>query len=139
MTKSEHTLPDTNVILRYLLNDQPEQFALAEAFFGEVRTGRKKAVVLEGVIVECLHVLTKFYKVPRPAAAAPLAELMRYKGIVNHDAATLIRALELYAQSGFDPVDCLLAATAERGKGTVFTFDQKLQKLAAGERQETVG
>ena len=54
------TLPDTNVILRYLLADVPEQFTTAKEFFEKVRTGVEPAVISESVLVECLYVLTKF-------------------------------------------------------------------------------
>jgi predicted nucleic-acid-binding protein len=55
--RSASVLPDTNVVLRYLLKDVPDQFARAEQFFEEVRTGKTKAVMLESVLVECVYIL----------------------------------------------------------------------------------
>ena len=130
MPKSESCFVDTNAILRYLLKDVPEQFAAAQEFFEEVRTGRRKAVILESVVVECLHVLTKFYGVPRQDAAAPLGELLRYRGIANHDTRVLLMALDLFARTTLDPVDCLLAACVKQGAGKLFTFDKALAKAA---------
>ncbi len=131
MKKSERVFPDTNIVLRYLLRDNAEQFAAAETFFEQVRGGNKRAVILESVLVECLYVLTKFYGVPRSDASFPLTELVRYKGIDNEDAEALTDALKLFAESRLDPVDCILAARHMRGEGEVFTYDRELQSAAS--------
>lgn len=131
MKKSERVFPDTNIVLRYLLHDNAEQFAAAETFFEQVRNGNKRAVILESVLVECLYVLTKFYKVPRSDASFPLAELLRYKGIDNEDTDALVGALKLFAETSLDPVDCILAARHMRGEGEVFTYDRELQNTAS--------
>ena len=132
MKKSERVFPDTNVVIRYLLRDNAEQFAAAESFFEEVRIGKKRAVILESVIVECLYVLTKFYGIPREEAAGPLAELLSYKGLVNDDTDALADALKLFSDSKLDPVDCVLAARHRRGDGDIYTFDRELQNAATG-------
>jgi predicted nucleic-acid-binding protein len=132
--KGDTVFPDTNVVIRYLLRDNAEQFAAAESFFEEVRIGKKRAVILESVIVECLYVLTKFYGIPREEAAGPLAELLSYKGMVNADTEALAGALKLFSDSKLDPVDCVLAARQRRGEGGIFTFDRDLLDAASGKR-----
>lgn len=131
MAKKVEVLPDTNVVLRYLLRDDPEQFAATEVFFEQVRTGAERAVILEGVLIECLYVLMKRYRVSRGDAAAALSGLLTYRGIVNHGKAWLIDALNLFAATNFDPVDCLLLAKAKSDGMRVFSFDKALNKAAA--------
>jgi len=131
MSKSADILPDTNVVLRYLLRDIPEQFEQATDFFEQIRTGRKKMVFLESVLVECVYILTRFYNVPRKEAAEALAGVMQYKGVVNRDKAALSAALALYAESNLDPVDCVLLAKARHNAMQVFSFDKTLIKAAA--------
>jgi predicted nucleic-acid-binding protein len=123
------TLPDTNVILRYLLADVPEQFDKAEAFFEQVRVGKQRALVLESVIVECVYVLTKFYQVPKGQTVSILIDFLQYKGIVNSDRETLVAGLRLFAENSLDLVDCLLLARARLHGEAVFTFDKALNKL----------
>ncbi len=104
-------LPDTNVILRYLLADEPQYHEKAARFFEKVRTGAEKAVILESVLVECVYVLTKFYKVPKEEAAGKLRDLMHYKGIANADRAELAEALSLFSRKpSLGIVDCILSA-----------------------------
>jgi len=52
--RSASILPDTNVVLRYLLQDVPDQYGRAEKVFEDVRTGKAKAVILESVLVDCV-------------------------------------------------------------------------------------
>jgi predicted nucleic-acid-binding protein len=128
--RSASVLPDTNVVLRYLLKDVPAQFAQAEQFFEDVRTGKTKAVMLESVLVECVYILMKFYRVPKPAAVESLIGLLQYKGIANRDKAELVDALQMFAQQTLDIVDCLLLTRARHGTGRLLSFDKELNRLA---------
>ena len=131
--KGPARLPDTNVILRYLLADNPELYEKAQRLFEKIRVGEEKAVILESVLVECVYVLTKFYKVPKAEAAARLKELLHYKGVINNDKNDLISALNIF--SGKDPldiVDCVLSAKAKSSGMTMVTFDEKLRKRHGG-------
>lgn len=129
MPKSGDILPDTNVVLRYLLSDDAVQFAKAEEFFENVRVGKERAVILESVLVVCVYILTKFYKVPKREAADILVRLLQYKGIANRDKKTLIDALKVFAGQNLDIVDCILLARSKQGKGRLFSFDKALNKL----------
>lgn len=124
-------LPDANVVLCYLLADDPEQFAEAETFFEKVRTGSERALLLESVVVECVYVLTKYYRVPKERVVTTLTELLQYKGIVNPDRDALVAGLRLYADNALDVVDCLLLAQAEASGRRVFSFDKKLRRQGA--------
>lgn len=115
MKKPTRSLPDTNTIIRYLVNDNPSLYVKAKEFFDKVKIGSLKAVVLESVIAECIYVLTKIYRVPRDKAAGSLIDVLRYKGIVNIDRQELIRALSLFSEEGLDIVDCILWAKAATG------------------------
>ena len=128
MKKSVVNLPDTNTIIRYLIKDDLKQYAAAEAFFTQVLNGVTKAVILEGVLVECIYILTKIYKVPREEAAARLADLLLYKGVQNRDREELRTALNLFAEKNLDIVDCMLCAKAWKNAAILFTFDEGLKK-----------
>ncbi len=126
MPKSGNILPDTNVVLRYLLRDDAVQFAKAEEFFENVRVGKERAAILESVLVECVYILIKFYKVPKREAADILVGLLQYKGIANRDKKTLIEALRIFAEQNLDIVDCILLTRAKQGKERLFSFDATL-------------
>lgn len=121
-------LPDTNIILRYLLKDELHLYEKARRLFEKVRVGDEKVIILESVLVECVYVLTKFYKVPKKEASAKLKELLHYKGIANDDRDAIIEALTIFSNKSLDIVDCILCAKARIYSMTLFTFDERLIK-----------
>lgn len=130
MKKPARSLPDTNTIVRYLVNDDPALSVKAKKFFDQVKNGGLKAVILESVIAECVYVLTKIYRVPRDRTAGSLIDVLRYKGIANVDRQELIRALSLFSEQGLDIVDCISYAKTAAAGDHLFTFDADLNKLA---------
>lgn len=129
MTKSAECLIDTNAILRYLLNDIPEQSALAKEVFDALRANERTALLLESVLAECVYILFHFYKVPKKELAEKLDSVLRYPGIVNQDKPGLREALKLFAVHNVDFVDCVLIAKARIGELELITFDKSLKAL----------
>jgi predicted nucleic-acid-binding protein len=127
----ETVIPDTNVILRYLLSDHPHMYEETRTFFDKVFTGEIAALILESVITECIYVLTKYYRVPREESSELLIHLLNYKGIVNKDKDDLITALNQFATRSIDIVDCLVLAKANSHHMQIFTFDKTLKKQSA--------
>jgi predicted nucleic-acid-binding protein len=124
------SLLDTNIIIRYLVADDPTLHAKAKEFFDKVIDGSVKAIILESVIAECVYVLTKIYKVPRDRAAGSLIDILHYKGIANNDRQALIQALALFSEQSLDIVDCILCVKAVVADDQLLSFDVDLNKLA---------
>ncbi len=113
-------LIDANVILRYLLADN------------QVMAQQAKEVVENGayskpeVIAEVVYVLKGVYRVGRADVAAYLKALLQVIQCPEEEA--VIYALDLYAQTSLDFIDCLLIAYHKLNSETVFSFDKKLNK-----------
>ena len=131
MKKPGRRLPDTNVIVRYLVKDDIELYKQAKTFFDKVKTGEESALILESVVAECVYVLTKIYKVPKEKTADSLKNLLRYRGIINEDRADLIKALTTFARRSLDIVGFFLCAKAKGTDTSLFSFDEDLNKLAS--------
>jgi len=121
-------LIDANVILRYLLKDDPDLFARSSQCLEKVRTGEQEAIILESVLVECVYVLLKIYNVERETIADRLTGLLSYRGIANSDKKVLIQALMFFKQTRLSMVDCLLQARALHDGLEIITFDEALEK-----------
>jgi predicted nucleic-acid-binding protein len=126
--RTARSLPDTNVIIRYLVSDDPRLYARAKDYFDKIKDGHSRAIILESVVAECVYVLTKVYRVPRNLAAGSLTDILRYKGIANEDREQLIAALTLFAAEPLDIVDCILSAKTSAGGDRLFTFDLDLNR-----------
>lgn len=115
---------DTNVILRYLLSDDPDQSPRATALMERLESGQQRAELTTVVLTEAVWTLSKFYKVPRPEIADKLAQVLGFRGVRAPEKRALSEALALYSQSRADFVDCFLAAKARRRQYSVYSFDE---------------
>jgi predicted nucleic-acid-binding protein len=120
---------DANVILRYLLSDHPEHYQKAVQFMDQVKLGEVEAFIPEGVLVECVYVLLKFYKVPRSEIAQCLENILNYKGIRNDNRSILIKGLRLFQEKNVDIVDALVHTISKENNWLSFTFDKDLGRL----------
>ena len=111
-------LVDTNVVLRYLLRDNEVQSQIAKVL---IESGAR---LLPEVLMETSHVLRTFYKIDKPEIATQLLTVLRWAEIENKD--VMIRAVNIFAETKLDFVDCILAAYHELKGDVVFTFDKKL-------------
>ena len=123
-------LIDTNVILRYLLGDHKTFSSKAKAFMELVSQGTRKAEIPSVVIVECIYVMEKFYKIPRSEIVETLTKILNFSGIVNLDKSEILEALLKYANTTIDIVDCILAAQSSPEK-VIVSFDKDFDKLNA--------
>lgn len=106
-------LIDTNVLLRHILNDHPDLSQKAKAFMDKVKDGEITAKIIEGVLVECVYVLLKVYKVPRGEIASVLIDILEYIGITKENKSVYITGLKNFANNRVDIVDNFLAAFAD--------------------------
>ncbi|MCU0579515.1 MAG: PIN domain-containing protein, partial [Desulfobacterota bacterium] len=112
-----------------LLADHPDHFREASQFMGRVKSGEGEAFIPEGVLIECVYVLLKFYKVPRNEIATKLETMLNYKGIINKNLSILTQGLRLFRDKNVDIVDALVHSIAAENNWPVFTFDRDLRKL----------
>jgi len=123
-------LIDTNVILRYLLEDHEDFSPKAKKIMKDISQAFIYAEIRDIVIVECIYVLEKFYKVPRMEIAGKLSAILNFKGIANSDKHQILKALLSYKETGVDIVDCLLAAHSSPER-LIISFDNDFKKLKA--------
>ena len=123
-------LIDTNIILRFLLDDHPEFSSKAIAFMLNVAQGISKAELLDVVMVECVYVMEKFYRIPRKEITDKLSKILNFSGIINSNRSELLQTLLKFETSNADIVDCLLAAISSSAR-VVVSFDKDMQKLKA--------
>ena len=117
-------LLDTNAILRYILNDIPEQHKNVLEFM----LSNPTAIRLE-VLVEVIYVLEKYYKKSRPEIASIIAVLGRTENLLIQYPRIVERALHLFIEEKLDIVDCILCSFNNVEGYGVFTFDKKIKTL----------
>ena len=127
---------DANIILRFLLADEPAHFEKARAFMEQVKTGEEGACIPEGVLVECVYVLLEVYKVPRSELVEKLVGLLNYKGVVDENRKLLQESLRLFAAKNVDIVDAIVHVTATLRGWQQFSFNADLGKLKRSKKSD---
>lgn len=128
----KHSLIDTNVIIRYLV-ENPEnikpKFNGIYSFFEKVEKGELQVQLPELVLFEAFFVLTSFYEVPVAKAAKTLDLIVALKGISMQDKGLMRSCLILLQNKKIDLVDAyILAVSHQKGIKTVYSFDNDLKK-----------
>lgn len=125
---SKGRLVDSNLIVRYLVQDHEKHARAAGKLFDACDRGDVVIVVLPAVLAECVFVLESFYEHPRGDIASALGRLISSPG-VEIDAAIHLDALDRYRKTKVHFVDCLIAATAATEDMPVASFDQDFRKF----------
>jgi predicted nucleic acid-binding protein len=125
---SKRRLVDTNLIVRYLVQDHEKHAKAAGKLFDACDRGDVVIVVLPAVLAECVFVLESFYEHPRGDIASALGRLISSPG-VEIDAAIHLDALDRYRKTKVHFVDSLIAATAATENMPVASFDQDFRKF----------
>ena len=94
---------DANVILRYLLEDNEEQFEKAT----DIIESSVVTLTFE-VLTEVVFVLLTVYKIPRETIASMIVKLSEYPTVRTNDHEVLKFAFALFAKTNLDVVDCFL-------------------------------
>jgi predicted nucleic-acid-binding protein len=117
-------LVDTNVLLRFLLGDDPVQSPKATVLMRRVEQEKEQVELGDGVLAETIWVLEKGLKVPRKDIVRQLGRLLNLRGLQSSGGRrVLLDALANYGRTSCDIVDCLLAARARSKKTKVYSFD----------------
>lgn len=126
---SERRLVDTNLIVRYLVQDHEKHAKAAGRVFDACDRGEVVIVVLPAVLAECVFVLESFYKHPRGDIASALGRLISSPGVEISGATIHLEALDRYRKTKVHFVDCMVAATAAAENTPVASFDQDFRKF----------
>ncbi|HUK47601.1 MAG TPA: type II toxin-antitoxin system VapC family toxin [Terriglobales bacterium] len=121
---------DTNVIVRYIVQDDPAQSAAAARLFDTFTADLSGYVSLVSV-VELVWVLESCYEVGRPEIEALIESLLRSRGLVIEQAELIWRALQLFSKTNAEFADCLIERSGQiAGCEYTVTFDRSAAKTA---------
>ena len=126
---------DTNILVRHLTGDPPDQAARATRFLAE----SEMLLLTDLVVAEIVYVLGIVYEASRPEIAGALRSILAFERIRTVDTALLLRAVEVYEFDRLDFPDAYLVASAERsGVGTIASFDRSIDRVTPVRRIEPV-
>ena len=128
---------DTNIFLRHLLADHPEQSPRSTTFLRRVELGELHVVTAETVVFEVVFTLQRSYGLSREDIRDAVVPLINLPGVGLAGKRRLIRAFDLYVDYRLPFADACHAAFMEQHNlDEIVTFDREFDRLPSVSRVE---
>lgn len=126
---------DTNVLVRYLTQDDPAQARLVNALIDRLVADGERAFVGRIVLCELAWVLAGPYRFDKQSIAKALEAIVATAQFEVDGKDTVARALDEFRRGRADFADYLLGRShQEAGCSVTVTFDRQLESCDAFER-----
>ena len=130
-------LLDTNVIIRFLTQDDATQLEKAKRLFGAAESGKCELLLRPWIVAEAIYVLRDVYGLKdRAQVAGLLRRFVQASGIVTEGHDYVLDALTRYEKKNVDFAEALLAAEAAALGVRPASFDRDLDKFSDVKRLE---
>jgi predicted nucleic-acid-binding protein len=121
---------DTNVIVRYLAQDDPRQSAAATRFIERSLSPENPGLITGVTLCEVVWVLAECYGADRARIRAVIEGLLSSKQLVVDEADVVWKALRAWTASAADFSDALIGQiVGARGGAKTLTFDRAAARL----------
>ena len=126
---------DTNVLVRWLVEDDDEQTARVQSLFESVQANEGTLFVPNTVALELEWVLRSRYQFNKATVLRTFNALLETQELEFQAEAALERALHSYRQGGAEFADCLHAGQCGvANRVPLLTFDERAARLPNLER-----
>lgn len=133
MDDSKRVVIDTNLLVRFLTEDDPAKAKAVDGLLARAGRGEIKILVPSIVIAELVWVLESFYKMEIAGIAELVEAVLNTPGVEVTDKSIINAALKLYKTKKIDMIDAWIIEFAkDAGVGAIYTFDKKHFKDAEG-------
>lgn len=130
-------LVDTNLLIRHLRQDHPEQSPRASAYLGRIESGELLAQTNLLVISETVYVLQSFYKLTKPDIAGMLVPIIALSNLKIPKKVQLRRTFDWYVRYNLSFVDAYLAVlTRQQRLPGLVSFDRNYDRVPGVRRVE---
>lgn len=122
-------LVDTNVLVSFVVDREPEQQAQAHEVLRAAAAGEHRILLHQVVLTELAWVLLNLYDVRAVEVNAVLGDLLSLPGAVPSHDLGWVRVLELWPTQVPDLGDAMIAAAARQTHAdAVVTFDKQFRR-----------
>ncbi len=126
--KTKKYLVDTNVFLRFLLQDEPKHFQKAKNLFLKAQKKEVVLILIPQVVFKIDYVLRGVYSLSRKKSVQILLQLASSPDLQVEERPLLLATISKYEKINIDLIDLYLQQKAQKLKAQVFSFDQDFKK-----------
>ncbi len=119
-------LLDTNLIIRFLVNDDPKKVSSVESLLKDTNNSN---ILLDTVIAEIIWVLNSYYSLKKEDIFEKIRALIHIES-VECNTFLIDRALTIWEDNNISYIDAYLAAVAELGNIDLYSYDQKFKSIS---------
>jgi len=124
--KTKRIVIDTNLLIRYLVNDDSHKAHIVDTLLKKAGKGDVHIIMPAIVVAELVWVLESFYRMETVEIADLVDSILNTPGLTVSDDSIVRSAMKRYRNTGVDLVDAWIAAFAqEKGASEIHTFDKK--------------
>ncbi len=118
-------LIDTNLIIRFLVNDNPQKVSRVEKL---LKNKKNINILLDTIVAEIIWVLSSYYSLNKTEVAEKIRALI-HVDTIKCNAFLINRAIALWEENNISYIDSYIAAVSELGNITLYSYDQKLRTI----------
>lgn len=121
---------DTNILLRFLLNDDPARAPRARQLLAAIARGEQRAWMTDLVVFEVVFTLQRRYRFSRSAIASSVAPLLQLEGIDLPARDRWPEVFDLYLNSPLGIADCYHVVQMRRqGVTELYSWDTEFDRI----------
>ncbi|HZY95712.1 MAG TPA: type II toxin-antitoxin system VapC family toxin [Candidatus Cybelea sp.] len=121
---------DTNVLIRYLVQDDPTQSARATAIVEKRLTPSNRGFVSTVAVVEAVWVLERVYRLTRDQVADAIERILQIDVLIVENEAEVFTAMAVLREGLGSFADAMIAALgAKAGCSHTLTFDRAALRI----------
>jgi len=121
---------DTNIFLRFLVNDIPQQADACEAIFRKAVAGEEALYTTDMVVAEIVWVLESYYELSSSEVRTKVEKILNTPNLTCDNKEIIIRALALYDEKRIDYIDAYNACVIKtKGIGDIYSYDKHYDRI----------
>jgi len=123
---SKNVVIDTNLLVRYLTEDDPQKARAVDVLLNRAGKGELRILIPSIVVAELVWVLESSYKMIADEIAKLVEAILNTPGIDVQDKRIIKAALSLYRTKEIDLIDAWIIEFAKaKDAKRIYTFDRK--------------
>ncbi|MFH0728138.1 MAG: PIN domain-containing protein [Pseudomonadota bacterium] len=128
---------DTNIFLRFLVNDDPAKADACEAMFRSAIAGEETLFTSEMVIAEIVWVLESYYELKKCDIRKSVEKILNTRNLNCPNREIIINALSLYDEKNMDYIDAYNAFVLKLHEiSELYSYDKHFDRLTRVKRIE---
>lgn len=121
---------DTNIFLRFMVNDIPQQADACAALFRKVVAGEEALYITDMIVAEIVWVLESYYELSSGEVRTKVEKILNTPNLTCDNKEIIIRALALYDEKRIDYIDAYNACIIKtKGIGEIYSYDKHYDLL----------